>query len=509
MDLRLIDYGLEPKLQEIFDYLSSKAKIAYKDKDLICNETLSKNPFSSIFIKKYLQNDFETSNNSQSFAFNAIKYYKNSFMFYFFFIINFILLKFVGTRPTVNKNEQLLIIDTYLVVNKVLQEKTFKDNYFTGLDTVLIEEQKQFCYLLIIDGWINPLKMLKVFKILKIQNINYFCEYNLLSFFDLIKIFGFILRYPFKVLNYLNSGLTTDKKDVLLKHSIVNELVNVNFDRYARFLQGVKLSTLTTSNDILISWYENQTIHKNLYAGIRYKNGKIKVIGAQLFLFSPLFLSLLVDDSEVGCGLVPDKVLVNGKYYLPQSSIVEFKVGPSLRYKKIFDANAELTNNKNIIVVLLSYINENNITMLELLDKLKIDNIVIKAHPATPIDLYKNYIKDTYQPTNKDIYELAKNAKCVVSCATGALVEMATFGIPLIVVNGKDVFDYNPLIDLGRNILWYPVSSNSEISDLIERFSCFKNEDLKEINEIAQQYKANFFSNPTKLKIMEALFSDQ
>lgn len=508
MDLQLIDYGLESKLQEIFDYLSSKAKIAYKNTDLICNETLSKNPFSSIFIKKYLQNDFEISNNSQSFAFNAIKYYKNSFMFYFFFIINFMLFKFVGTRPVVNKNEQLVIIDTYLVVNKVLQEKTFKDNYFTGLDTVLIEEQKQFCYLLIIDGWINPLKMLKVFKILKMQNINYFCEYNLLSFFDLIKLFGFILRYPFKVLKYLNSALTTEKKDVLLRNSIVNELVNVNFDRYARFLQGVKLATLTTPNDVLISWYENQTIHKNLYAGIRHKDGKIKIIGAQLFLYDPIFLSLFPDFNDLVYGLIPDKILVNGGYYMPKTDFLNFNIGPSLRYDKLFTTKIKSYKDRKNIVVLLSYFDDNNKHMLNLIKTLDFDNIVIKPHPVIMIENYFDIIGDKFKIINDNLYDIALDTKCIISCATGAILEMAALGIPVVFIHGKDIFDYNPLKNLGYNKLWYSAISVSEIENLLNLLQNIDNERLMEINKIADEYKNGFFSNPTRQLILSSFFCD-
>ena len=49
----------------------------------------------------------------------------------------------------------------------------------------------------------------------------------------------------------------------------------------------------------------------------------------------------------------PDKIIVNGKYYLRNLKNIKYELGPSLRYKDLF--NFKSVNKENNILLLGSY----------------------------------------------------------------------------------------------------------------------------------------------------------
>ena len=94
----------------------------------------------------------------------------------------------------------------------------------------------------------------------------------------------------------------------LLKHTLVDTLDTVTFYDYLRYLQGRRISLLPYEKIKLVGWFENQSLHKCLYRGLREENKKTVIYGAQLFLYSSTALNLIVDEEEVPLGVVPDKI---------------------------------------------------------------------------------------------------------------------------------------------------------------------------------------------------------
>lgn len=501
----MIDYSLEPKYQEIFDYLSLKAKEAYKDVDMLSNETLSKNPYSSVFIKQKLENSTPP---NVSFLFILKKlftYYKKSFKGFYYYIVNFfVYLRHAKKFDFKVAGQELIIIDTFFIIDKILEQKEgFSDGYF-GLDDTLCELGKEYTYLPVFYGLFSPTKMKDVFSVLKKKEYPVVCEYDLLSLLDYVRILCFIIRYPFKVISFTASLDSRQYDDRLLRFAMLDGLNAVTFHRYSRYLQGRRFERLRDTKIKLISWYENQTIDKNLYRGIRDSKADAYIIGAQLFLFSSVYMNALVDENEISFKTVPDKVLVNGEYYLPKSDIVKFEIGPSLRYKKLFEVDLPRLADRESIAVLLSYVLEDAKRVLGLINQLDTDRkIVIKPHPATDINLLKYLLKPNYTVSSSDIYEIAKNAKFVVASATGAMVELASLGVPIIAVNGKDAFDYNPMIDLGKSALWYEADSKEELMEAARLINIANNDDSV-FQEIGRQYKQMFFDGPSIQNIKKA-----
>ena len=175
----MIDYGLEAKYQEIFDYLSANSKKAYKDIDMLSNETFSKNPFSSLFIKQKLSNVEAPRVTINLVLKKLFIYYKKSFKGFYFYIKNlFIYFQYSKRFDFDNINKELILIDCFFIIDRILEEKeSFSDAYF-GLDDILLKREMQYAYMPVFYGLLSPENMEKIFSVLKKVLIFHFVYIN-------------------------------------------------------------------------------------------------------------------------------------------------------------------------------------------------------------------------------------------------------------------------------------------------------------------------------------------
>ena len=103
-----------------------------------------------------------------------------------------------------------------------------------------------------------------------------------------------------------------------------------------------------------------------------------------------------------------------------------------------------------------------------------------------------------------DIYSQFEQVRMVIGAATGALVEAASLGIPVVNIVNKTHFPQMYFPDFGKGVLWDTAATNAELSRLIEKFDyTLKNEEVK-LTESAVKMKEMFFCEPTEEKIIEA-----
>ena len=88
-----------------------------------------------------------------------------------------------------------------------------------------------------------------------------------------------------------------------------------------------------------MSWYENGTLDKNFYRGLRSVSSRIDIIGAQLFVRPHGYLSIIPDEQESPFDVIPERILVNGQGYSFVSEYAQVEVGPSLRNRHLFGVN--------------------------------------------------------------------------------------------------------------------------------------------------------------------------
>lgn len=504
----MADYGLSGEAKKAFDFLSSINQTAYKSVYLLSNEVLSKNPYTNNFLSRFLKRD----NPEQPGVFKVISrlllYYFKSFIYFGVYLSFFAAFRLSGLRYKVNMfSKELILIDTFFLIDKIEKENNYRDPYFNGLKEVLDRLNKPYAYFPVFYTTKNPVRLFKIFRILKKSKTPVLTEYQLLSMSDLLKIFNFILVYPITVLLFVKRLSGKDYETQLLKSELIDNLASLTLLKFSRYLQGRKISVLTCDKIKMISWFENQTIDKNLYKGIREDSKKVRICGAQPFIGAKVILNLLVDEKEETFGILPHKIIVNGPYFVPENKQLEFVVGPSFRYEKLFRFNFN-DGKRNSLLVLLSYLEEDTKNILKLLSRISLSSytIKIKPHPAAPLEKFRNSFPANALLVSEDIYELFKTTKIVIGAASGSLLEAASSGIPVISVRNTQSFDYNPLPLYGKGIIWDEVENAEGLNDMIAGFEeALSNEDKHlKIKQIAEEYKQMFFCEPTEENIIKA-----
>lgn len=479
-------------------------KIAYKDIDMLSNEIFSKNPYGNVFIKQTLE-DVDSPKISIFFVLQKLfTYYKKSFKGFYYYIANLFVYFRYAKRFDFGGHigKELIAIDTFFIIEQVLEKKeNFRDTYFK-LDDILTSMGKQYVYLPVFYGLYSPSKMKNVFINLKNSNLPIVYEYDLLKFVDYFKILFFIFRYPIKIILFSIFALKKNKDDRLLRFALTESLASVTFHKHIRYLQGKRFDKFNFDAIKMISWFENQTIDKNLYKGVRSCNLKTYIIGSQLLIFPTLYMNMFIDEAEDYFNLIPDKVLVNGSYYLPKSDKIRFEVGPSLRYSGVFSVNIPQMADRNKIVILLSYLFEDAKRTLELCKSVDFScDVILKPHPTNDLRLFTDLIKPSYMIVDENIYQLANKAKFTITAATGSMVEMVAMGVSVIAVKAKTVFDYNPMTELGKGVIWYEVGSKEELYAAMSSIEAIGESVVK---QYAHKHKEAFFCEPSYEVIKKA-----
>lgn len=506
--------NLDKKIGEAYKAISAINKEAYKDIFLLSNCVLSKNPFTNNFLKRFLSGEKPKLHLLSIIFLKLLRYYLASLVYLLLYVFHFVQYLLCGPKFNPLKNrKELIIIDTFFLMQKIVQVNSYKDPYFQGLEDLLKKMGKHYVYLPMFhspySNYAKALSLYKTLRILKRDKVSVLTEYQLLSFNDLMYIIYFIVTYPFHVFKFISTLQTNRYEEYLLKYELLDTISQATFHSFSRYLQGRKIAALPYDKIKVISWYENQVIDKNLYKGLRVDTNKTKIYGAQLFLYAKSFISIIPDDNEQSFGILPDKIIVNGTYYIPQKTRLNFAVGPSFRYSKIFSTKIYREKQKNILVLLPYFINEaKNIILL--LQDLEPDsqNFIIKPHPGADIEQLRQLIPSHMEVTHRDTYELLEISKIVISAASGTLIEATSLGIPVIVVTNKDGLDYKPLPEYGKGIIWAEASTSIELEQQIDILKKRVEENLTEIICIAQKYKQTFFCEPTKEIIIKAFDLD-
>lgn len=505
---RMAYLELDGKLKEAFDFLSAVNQKAYKSIYLLSNLILSKNPSANNFLNKFLKGEKARTQNIFTVVSSLLAYYFKSFVYFVIYMLFSAAFRLSGLGYSMNpSSKEFILIDTFFLIDRIQKNNNFEDSYFIGLKEVLDNLGKHYAYLPVFYSTKNPLRLFKIFKILKRDKEPVLTEYQLLSGMDLLKIFYFILVYPFKVLMLVKNIKEDANLSGLLRSELVSSLRCVSFFNFSRYLQGRKIAGLPYESIKVISWFENQTIDKNLYKGLREGRGKIKIYGSQPFVYSKSILNVLPDENEARFGIVPDKIIVSGTYFIPKNTSLNFVVGPSFRYKKIFTTEIDARKQKDILVM-MPYFAEDIENILKLLNKADLRSrfFMIKAHPSMPMKRFRKLLPVNAEVTGGDVYDMFKTAKITISSESGSMVESACLGIPVISIKNIRSLNHNPLPSYGKGVIWDEVENAEGLNDMIAKFEDTLNNENKylKIKTIAQEYKRIFFCEPTNENIIKA-----
>ncbi|MDP0562383.1 MAG: hypothetical protein QS721_08685 [Candidatus Endonucleobacter sp. (ex Gigantidas childressi)] len=384
---KLYQTDLEKHACEVFsNSLNEINNNAYKDKYLLANPLLSRNPYINNLLNRiYKREKAKGKVLLSTVAKKVILYYIKSFALVFLWLAKktaFHLSGYKNNRyaKSIKNQTELVVVDIFSVVDNI-KKNNFRDrNYLRGLDTILERNNVPYIYAPIFYGSHNPLKFYSIFKKIQTTNIDYITDFELFQITEIIKIIKFILVYPWKVLNLCKSLNNSGNINKLIQEELVNTLATT-WHNYARRLMGEKLSNLHPKIKVL-SWDESQVIHKNFYRGLRDGSGVVNIIGCQFFLRHSIWVNLGVSEQEIKLGLVPNKILTNGKENILCSGL-KYEPGVSLRYLDLFDQPINSNGDDLKSLVLLSYFEKESYNLLRLVSKSTCtEDFLIKPHPA-------------------------------------------------------------------------------------------------------------------------------
>ena len=489
-----------PRMKNLYSYFSEVVKSAYRDPFLLSNAVFAKCDLSLSALDDYLEGKGVQ---NVSFLFSAkklLRYLAKSFGWLVIYWVQGLVHKFSRQKFVPDPAKPLTLIDIYLNPEQIAQRGDLTDRFFPGLENRLRAKDTSYAYAPKFMGTDHPAVYYQAFRLLKEKKRPVLSGFQLLGLCDYFKMLTFIPVYPFRVLRQIRQ-LGESPEDRLFRFFLWDTMDHTAVKNYARQLFGKRISTMNVPDIKCISWYENQAQDKTFYKGLRYTPEKVKIYGAQLYLWPATLLNLHADATEFGFGLIPDRILVNGSYYLPEEGELNFKIGPSMRYSRLFQTNIN-AKDKTALLVLLPFFEYEIEEMLNMIEEADLSvEILVKFHPATDKKKYGQRLEGKMQMVEDDIYVLFDRVACVLGKSTGALVEATSLGIPVVNIETGCGMSHDYLPEFGRGILWQNASNGKEILQWVNIFSEMLQTKPGLIQAIAEKHKDMFFCEPTSEKI--------
>ena len=496
-----------PKIEKLYKHLSKISKEAYKDQFLISNIIISKQESNGRLLENYLAEENPSKINFL-FIFNKLfLYLVKNLTSLAFSIITAILHYISGQKFSIKNENELILIDTYFIITQILEKGEIEDIYFQNFSDYLTKRKKHFAYIPRWFGSKQPLDLFRVLKVIKKKQIPVLTQYQVLKWADYIKSLKFLFLYPFSVFRIMKT-LGSSYEDKIIHYTLWEDFHEAAIEHYLRFLFAQRLSSLTTGKIKCISWYENVSAEKNFYLGLRKHSKKVEIIGAQLFVKPHTVMNIVPDEQEIPFKVVPDKILVNGCGYRFKLEPVRVDIGPSFRYKYLF--NPEVINfQREFVLVTMSYWDHVTNHILDVIRKVNWSTpITIKFHPTTDWKKFKTKIPENSIVTSKALPLLIPKTSLAVGHSTGALIEAAIFGIPSIDIQFPGKFSHDYMPNIGKGILWDEAKDACEVEILAEKFHLALKENPELLKEEGKKMRSFCFSEPTDELIKQAFEID-
>lgn len=483
--------------KEIFHhYICTIKQKAIPNLFTVMNPTLIKNPYVSVFPKNFFFDRLNTRNYSILFVKSLVKYLFLNISQLLIYVISYILYKIYFKKKT--RAPRNILIDVFSLVNSVNRSNEFKETYFTTAYSIFEKYAIDYTFLLRLYGvGKNPFKLVRFFQILNRNKNDFLIEFELLTVKDFLEIFWFILVAPLHTLKLLQPKQT--RIDKIFNEALLEDIACISFDGFTRYIVGKKIAHLASVKTIY-SWSEFQVVDRSFNFGVRSVTDRIKLVACHLYLNYETYFNAYVDDFDYDMLSSPHEVLVNGSYYLLLRNKVIYKQGVALRYQGVFDFKG--IKNETYTLILGSYIMKDNQKILEYAQHLS--DVQFKHHPATAKNQILNTMLANIKVVNDNIYTLFENTKLVITTASGTAVEALACGISVIIIASKENLTANPLVEYGKGKIWDIAFSKEEVFELYDKLINYRDENKKEIKEIAIWYKENFFIEPTEANIVKA-----
>jgi hypothetical protein len=421
-------------------------------------------------------------------------------------------LVFFGIAQLIRSHEKdplsrnLILIDTF-----VMPGYLEKDRYFPGLVDCLAEEEKRrIWFVLQVYGfrfWEFP----RVIKQLRGTRRNFILKDDFLRFSDFLCVWRYarVMRaLPIKAAFF--NGV--DMSLLVLEELRSFRNIGSSYVALLNYYFAQRLREAGAKVQLVIDWFENQSIDKGWNAGFRSFFPDCVTVGYQGFVFSRHFLSLYPTDEERKNAVIPQKIAVMGRELVPAvkefCSVLHVEVAPAFRFQHLWRQRKFLpAAGRFTVLVALPIIIKDAVRMAQLLASLSAETIeglefLVKPHPATTPAQIQSAFGDDWPARFKfvggDFGDCVEKADLLISTAGTACTESLGKGVPVIVIGNNRGLTHNPIPLTIVSDVWSLCYCREEIEKAL-RF--YRGRDVRAIDEhdaICNRIKEGYFEPVTQ-----------
>lgn len=488
------------KIESLQNYISRMKRKNKVDIYSVINTTLVINPYDTDFPKDFLFDNFKKENKWKLFIFNSVKFYLFNTVRFMFFIQIFFYYKLLykKSKYTISKND--LILDLPIDISRIAKDAGFSESCFSALYPILNKNKINYVFIPRLHGLSYNLikshkQLTSFFEVINQDDNCFLFEFELLSLNDFLELIWLCLCYPFKTLRLLSKEQS--RQDVVFNTCLLKDISKHGIVSFTRYILGKNICKIENISEIY-SWSEFQVMERAFNYAIR-KNSEIKINACQFLVTYPIYFSMHVQDIDEISGFAPNKVFVNGSHYLLEREKVDYQLGVSLRYQKLFEYKSQ--NIGSNVVLLGSYFVDETINMLQLVSNF--DAVLFKGHPAIDVAVFRDVMGENVKVINENIYDLFPKTALIIGSATGSLAEAIACGVSVVIVARKNELITNPLVDMGKEKMWDIAFNMIELEQKMKKLLEFRYKNMDEIKGIATWYKDNFFIEPNEKNIVK------
>lgn len=486
----------------LFCCFGSVCEKAYRSWHLAANPVLAKIGLADLF-HKYAEGWEPPSLSILFLVKKVFIYYLNALRYFTVFLCVKAIYQVAGEKINIPE-KRTVFIDSYFLIPSFLNGDDELSHYFPGIRELLHEAKWECILLPRFYGSLNPLSFYKTFRLLRAANKrNILTEHQLLQSSDYIRLFWHLIIYPWILLRFI-MDIPQSREGRFIRYALGNNLHTSTLHGAVRYFMAQRLSVVLPQETRCLQWFENQTYDRCFNRGLRLSGSLMPVYGAQLFIWAPEAMNYHIDPMELEAHK-PDVLLVNGPYYRPEKTSIRCKIGPSLRYAKLFELDI-VSQRKVKTLVLLPYYADEARFVIELAIQMEpSENLIFKFHPAVYDRHLNSLIPADSIVSEENLYDLFNKIGLVIGAASGGLVEAAAIGMPVILALRKNASNYSYLPGIGKEVLWMPASDVEQARKakeiLVRAFEHGQQERIVAIELLRTQ----LFTRPTKQAVLEAL----
>ena len=371
----------------------------------------------------------------------------------------------------------IIVLDTFILANSFDNKCKFIDRSYEGLiDNISSSIGSKVWYMATLSGYKYPWDLVKIFYKIHKTKSNIFIKEHWITLNDYI----YAIRKSITLTNSLKNipkwrGLSLSE---VVKNEIVNDKCSNSITQAVLMYISIRRYKESEINIVsAIDWFENQTIDRGFYLGMRefFPNSYIK--GYLGFVPEDYYIGIFPTCYENNAGIIPDELLVIGDAYV--NSLKRFcptlKVSssPAFRFQNML--NCSRKNNKYIVIA-LPLKKEEAVNIINIVAKINFNNsykLVIRPHPAT----LKTHVKRILSPlaNNKfqiyegQIHKLLEEARLLITSASSVAMEAVACGVYVAVIGNRSGPTINRLYGLVDNCYWSICYTSKHIEKLLTR----------------------------------------